>query len=358
MRLLLALLVCSPACMFSALASDTLVALPVADIRVHLPHPDTIALGAWSLAHYSTPEMYSFELAVPTVRPTTDAPTALQVRYGDSLAIFIAAVPEFLSTVDLLGRMLDLVQLRRSSNAPAPLMITDATQRLVGLAPAEEISIELRDTTANDSLFTLITSAKRGQDVALVIVRSRNNPRTLGTASNRTYRQILASIAMDNLIHRDTTLLVHPTGWKLGFPKVWMEKVSTTGSTPLFLPDRTDDSLWNTVAVQLPLVRIDYTVAQYHISDSAMAEVVEHIAERKGLEQWSPPSESRLGKLTGTWYRTLAPRRGDTVQTTYGVFFARGWLATIQLVAWERDMEHVGTILPALVGMLHLPVER
>ncbi|KXB97107.1 MAG: hypothetical protein AA908_08655 [Chlorobi bacterium NICIL-2] len=358
MRLLLALVVCSTACIFSAVASDTLVALPAADLRVRLPRPDTIALGTWSLADYSTPEMYSFELAVPNVRPTTAEPTALQMRYGDSLAIFIAAVPEFLTTVDLLGRMLDLVQLRRSSHAPAPLMITDAAQRLLGIAPAEEISIELRDTTANDSLFTLITSAKRGQDVALVIVRSRSNPRTNGTASNRTYRQILATMAMDSLLLRDTTLLEHPAGWMVAFPQVWREKLSTARSVPLFLPDRSDDTLWNTVTVQLPLVRIDYTVAKYRISDSAMADVVEYLAERKGLEQWSPPSPCRLGKLTGTWYRTLAPRRGDTVQTTYGVFFARGWLATIQLVAWERDMEHVGTILPALVGMLHLPLER
>ncbi len=358
MRLLLALVVCSTACIFSALASDTLVALPAADIRVRLPRPDTIARGTWTLAHYSSPEIFSFEIAVPTVRPTTDEPTALQVRYGDSLAVFLASVPEFLTTVDLLGRLLDIVQLRRSSNAPVPVMITGATQRLVGLAPAEEISIELRDTTTHDSLFTLITSAKRGRDVALIIVRSRSNPQTESTVSNRTYRQILASIAMEHLIHRDTTVLEHPMDWKLAFPTVWTEKVSTTRSVPLFLADRTDDSLWNTVTVQLPLVRIDYTVARYRISDSAMADVVEHIAERKGLEQWSPPSECRMGKRTGMWYRALSHRRGDTVHTTYGVFFAHGWLATIQLVAWERDMEHVGTILPAMVGMLHLPIER
>lgn len=358
MRLLLFLLVSTPACLSSSASRDTLVVLPGADIRVHLPRPTQVLLGTWSLAYYSSAEIYGFDITVPTVRPTSDEPTAVQARYGDSVSVIIAAVPEFLGTIDLLGRLLDLEQLRRSTRGSTPTMITGATQRLLGAAPASEISIELRDTTTKDSLFTLITSAKRSSDVAIVIVRSRRNPQQDATSSGRIYRQILASMVMENMFHRDTSHLRHPHGWMVSIPHAWANNVSTGHVWSFFQLDASEDTLWNSVTVQLPLVRVDYIVTHYNASDTAMADVIEHVAERKGLERWSPPGQPRIGKLEGLWYRVRSLRRGDTVQTTYGVFFARGWLAVIQFVAWERDMAHVGSILPDLVNLLYVPDKR
>jgi|YNPBryunderm2012_1023409.scaffolds.fasta_scaffold01063_7 hypothetical protein len=358
MQWILPLLWCRVFCLSYATADDTPITLTAADIRVHLPRSSALVLGTWSLANYSSSDIYSFDLSVPTVSPSAEAPTAFHARYGDSISILVAAVPEFLGTIDLLGRLLDLQQLRRSRRGSAPTMTTGATQRLVGSVPAEEISIELRDSTTSDSLVTLITSAPRGSDVALIIVRSRTNPRTVGTTCHRIYSQILASITMENVHHRDTSHLRHPHGWSVAIPHAWSTKVSTSRSSSFFLLNGSEDTLWNTVTVQLPMVRLDYLVAHNPYSDSTLVDVIEHVAARKGLERWSPTGHPRVGTHEGIWYRSLSPRRGDTVQTTYGIFGTRDWIAVIQLIAWERDMAHIERILPELVGVLHIPAQK
>ncbi len=330
----------------SATAADTTIVLPSADLRIRLPQPTELTVGSWSLAQYSSADMYSLRVHVPDPLPSDQPPTALGARYGDSLHVFIAAVPEFLGTLDLLSRLLDLQQLRRSARGEAPVMTTYSAQKMIGAVPAEEVAIELLDTTNRDSMFTLITSAHRGANVVVLVVRSRTNPRTSDTWSARYYQRLLASVEMPMLFHRDTLHMVHPMGWSVTIPQAWTNKVQTRRGNPVLLPtQQQEDTTWNSVVVQLPLVQIEFFVEPTTLGDTAVLDYAAHVAQRQGLEPigWTHIPGWR-------WYRFLAPRRGETVQTTYGICIQQGRVKALQLTGWQRDVPQIEAILPSLVG--------
>lgn len=330
----------------SALAADTTVMLSSVDLHVRLPKPTVMALGSWSLAQYSSADIYSLRLAVPEPITSDQSPTAVAATYGDSLHVMVAAVPEFLGTVDLLGRLLDLQQLRRSTRGHAPVMTTYSAQKMINAVPAEEIAIEMRDTTNRDSMFTLITSAHRGTDVVVLVLRSRTNPRTGDTWSALYYQRLLASVEMPMLFHRDTFHIVHPMGWSVTIPQAWTNKVQTRRGNPVLLPtQQQEDTTWNSVVVQLPLVQIEFFVEPTTLGDTAVLDYAAHVAQRQGLEPigWTHIPGWR-------WYRFLAPRRGETVQTTYGICIQQGRVKALQLTGWQRDVPQIEAILPSLVG--------
>lgn len=333
----------------AAHASDTVVALTHADLYIRIPTPTVLQRGRWSLAQYSSADIYGLELSVPTPTESADPPTAMSATYGDSLHVFIGAVPEFLSQTDLLARLMDVHQLRRSSRGQAPIMMTYTAQTLIGAAPAEEVALELRDTTAADSLFTFITTARRGHDVVVVILRSRTNGRNATSWSADYYRHLLAAIEMPALLQTDTMHLVHPDGWHVVIPAAWTNRVTTRTSRMPLIPDaNTEDTLWNTIVVQLPLLQIEYTAIKSTLSDTAAGDYAEHVAKRQGLEhlpEWS--AEPVLRRWL--WFRSLSPRRGDLVQTTYGVTACKGVISAVRLTAWQRDMEHIRQILPIVL---------
>ncbi|MCS7000342.1 MAG: hypothetical protein RML15_06630 [Bacteroidota bacterium] len=338
-----------------ALSRDTTVILEAADIRCTLPQASTVTIGRWSMAQYSTADIYSTQLNVPKPSFSSDSPNALSVTYGDSLHVFLAVVPEFMSTSDFLARILDLQLLAQSTRRNAPILLTYQAQRMIGLVPAEEITLELRDTTRKDSLFTLVTFASRGRDVALLVLRSRTSPRIEGSGPEQFYRRLLASVEMDRALTRDTAHLHNPIGWYIAVPLAWKNKLTTRLSTmPFVPPSATEDTIWNTAVIQLPTVQIEYYVTATSYSDTALVDFAAHIAQRGGFEQVQVPT-THYPSGAGVWYRTSSPRRGDIVETRYGIFPANGWLAIIRLTAWQRDMPHLERFLPILVAALRLP---
>jgi hypothetical protein len=352
MRVLAVIVCCAFAVVAESATSDTTVALPAADLRFVLSTGGTLQIGSWSLAEYSTSDVYSYQLDVPRPSTSSSPATALSATYGDWLHVFVAAVPEFLSTTELLGRLLDLQQLRRSGRGNVPVMTTYSAQPMIGLIPAEEIAIELRDTTARDSMFTLVTSAPRGSDVVVVVIRSRLDPRADGSPSAHVYRRLLASVEMEHLFDRDTVHIANPAGWSLAVPAGWKNKVSTRlGSMPI-VPPSDNDTVWNAVVVQLPYVQIEYLVVHRALSDTAVADYAAHIAERQNLQPWTSPNDILLCGESGWWYRTVLPRRGDLVATCYGVYAFGGPVAAIRLTSWEKDMPHVERFLPDIVRLL------
>lgn len=337
-------------------AGDTTVVLEAADIQCTLPLPASIQSGTWSMADYSSADLYSFRLDVPQPRSSENA-TAVSATYGAWLHVFIAAVPEFLNSAELLGRLMDLQQMRRTTRGDAPLMMTYSAQRMLGAAPADEIAIEVRDTAAKDSLFTLITFANRGKDVVLVVLRSSVNPRLEGSESGQFYRRLLRSFIMKRLFTHDTAHFVNPTGWRLAVPFAWKNKVTTRLGTMPFVPSGDgDDTVWNTLVVQLPLVQIEYFVTTTSLSNTALADYAEHIANKYGMLPLTVSDQCGVAGAKGYWYRTTSPRRGEIVETRYGIFPLAGRLAIVRLTGWEREMMQVDPFLCNFLGLLQIPL--
>lgn len=334
-------------------AQDTTFLLPAVGIRASVPVPTIATIGTWSLAHYSSAEIYSTQLTVPVPVASSEPPTAFSATYGDSLHVMVAVVPEFLGSVDLLGRLLDLQQLRRSARGEAPVMVTYTAQKMIGAVPAEEIAIELRDTTNRDSMFTLITAGQRGRDIVVLFLRSRTNPRDGSTWSALAYQQLLASVAMPELFRQDTLHIVHPAGWSIAIPHAWTNKVSTrSGQMPLLPPQTEEDTTWNSVVVQLPAVQIEFFANRVTLGDTAVLDYAAHVAQRQRLE----PLSSWTHIPGWQWYRFLAPHRGNTVQTTYGICVQQGHIRALRLTGWERDMPHVEGFLPLVIEAFAFPL--
>lgn len=340
---------------------DSTLELSAYSVRCTLPfaaaagRSGAVRSGVWSLTNYSTSDIYSFELAVPAIAEQSPQPNAVSVRYGDSGYVLIAVVPTFLGTQEVIRRVLEVHQIRRERGAAPPVLMTYNAQRMMGLVPAEEVALELRDTVRHDSIFTLLTVGSRGRDLVVLILRSRINPRTAGSWSSDLYTRILASMRIDGLFAHDTTHLVNPTGWRLAVPACWTNKVLTRLGTMPFVPERLDDdTVWNTAVVQLPAVQIEYFVTAVNLSDTALVDYAEHVARRQALEPVAAYSRLQWQGVRGYWYRALTVRRGDVVQTTYGVFPLRGKLGVVRLTAWQRDMPLVDNVLDQILAAWQL----
>ncbi|MCX7930675.1 MAG: hypothetical protein N2663_08165 [Chlorobi bacterium] len=339
-------------CMASAMP-DTTVELESVGLRLRLPQPDSLRFGSWSMGQYSTADVYSFRLGVPEPVESSALPNAVSATYGDSLHLFVGVVPEFLTITELFSRLLDMHQLQRSARTDPPVMFTQSRQRMFGAVPVEEAELVLRDTTRSDSILTLIASGKRGSDAVVYILRSRRSVYGQGSWLTRFLATVLASVEFPRLLNADTMHLVHPgQQWQVIVPMAWMNTIVTQSQTMPVVPTTTDDdTVWNTVVVRLPLVQIEYTVVPTTLSDTAITDYTEHISGRYGLES-SADLLDRRGPIQWRWYFARSPRRGDIVQTTYGIAWRQGRVAVIRLTAWASDMPHVERIIATIAGAL------